>query len=120
MSSQKEIFLTTVISPFLCTLAFSSLSTIPERGGHTNFQYANVHVRPEVGNAVFFSYIDPATNMTDTGLTTHSGCPVFEGEKKIITQWVRFGVSTETPWDSFNTCKYLYYFWVCEKVLFGN
>lgn len=39
---------------------------IPEKGGHTNFQNANVHVKPEVRNAIFFSYIDPATNLTDT------------------------------------------------------
>ncbi len=38
---------------------------IPVTGGHTNFQNANVHVKPDVGSAIFFSYIDPATNMTD-------------------------------------------------------
>lgn len=39
----------------------------------------------------------------DNGFTEHSGCPVIEGEKKIVTQWVRYGVSEEYPWDSFNT-----------------
>ena len=39
----------------------------------------------------------------DTGFTEHSGCPVFEGEKKIVTQWIRLGVDEENPWDSFNT-----------------
>lgn len=39
----------------------------------------------------------------DTGFTEHSGCPVFEGEKKIVTQWIRLGVDDENPWDSFNT-----------------
>ena len=39
----------------------------------------------------------------DTGFTEHSGCPVYEGEKKIVTQWVRLGVDQENPWDSFNT-----------------
>lgn len=38
---------------------------IPEKGGHTNFQNANVHIKPEVGSAIFFSYIDPVTNITD-------------------------------------------------------
>jgi hypothetical protein len=38
---------------------------IPARGGHTNFQNANVHVKPEVGSAIFFSYIDPDTKETD-------------------------------------------------------
>jgi hypothetical protein len=68
---------------------------------------ANVHIKPEAGSAIFFSYIDPKTNITDNGLTTHSGCPVYEGEKKIITQWVRFGVDSKTPHSSFNTCKLL-------------
>mmetsp|Transcript_24485 Transcript_24485/g.50515 ORF Transcript_24485/g.50515 Transcript_24485/m.50515 type:complete len:477 (+) Transcript_24485:91-1521(+) len=77
--------------------------TIPEKGGFTNFQNSNVHVKPNSGSAVFFSYFDPLTNVTDNGLTQHSGCPVYEGEKKIITQWVRYGVSTETPHDAFNT-----------------
>jgi len=77
--------------------------TIPEQGGFTNFQNANVHVRPNSGSAVFFSYFNPLTNVTDNGLTQHSGCPVYEGEKKIITQWVRYGVSSETPHNAFNT-----------------
>ena len=54
-------------------------------------------------SAIFFSYIDPETKLMDTGFTEHSGCPVFEGEKKIVTQWIRLGVDDENPWDSFNT-----------------
>jgi hypothetical protein len=81
--------------------------TIPEKGGHTNFQNADVHVKPEVGSGLFFSYIDPATNGTDFGFTQHSGCPVYEGEKKIITQWVRYGVDAQTSRGSFNTCKFV-------------
>jgi hypothetical protein len=81
--------------------------TIPEKGGHTNFQNAGIHVKPEVGSGLFFSYIDPATNGTDLGFTQHSGCPVYEGEKKIITQWVRYGVDAQTSHGSFNTCKFV-------------
>lgn len=77
--------------------------TIPEKGGFTNFQNANVHVKPNSGSAVFFSYFDPVSNLTDNGLTQHSGCPVYEGEKKIITQWVRYGVNSKTPYSAFNT-----------------
>jgi len=77
--------------------------TLPSQGGFTNFQNANVHVRPNSGSAVFFSYMDPLTNITDNGLTQHSGCPVYEGKKRIITQWVRYGVSRETPHHAFNT-----------------
>eukprot|EP00533_Pseudo-nitzschia_delicatissima_P002270 CAMPEP_0116086704 /NCGR_PEP_ID=MMETSP0327-20121206/4992_1 /TAXON_ID=44447 /ORGANISM="Pseudo-nitzschia delicatissima, Strain B596" /LENGTH=480 /DNA_ID=CAMNT_0003577763 /DNA_START=36 /DNA_END=1478 /DNA_ORIENTATION=- len=76
---------------------------LPQQGGFTNFQNANVHVRPQAGDAVFFSYFDPLTNVTDFGLTQHSGCPVYEGEKKIITQWVRYGVSRQKPHSAFNT-----------------
>lgn len=54
-------------------------------------------------SAVFFSYIDPETKLMDTGFTEHSGCPVFSGEKKIVTQWIRLGVDEENPWDAFNT-----------------
>jgi len=77
--------------------------TLPKQGGFTNFQNANVHVRPNSGSAVFFSYFNPLTNVTDNGLTQHSGCPVYDGEKKIITQWVRYGVSQATPHGAFNT-----------------
>lgn len=77
--------------------------SVPEHGGHTNFRNSGVHVKPVTGNAVFFSYFDPITRRMDTGFTEHSGCPVFEGEKKIVTQWIRYGVDTENPWDSFNT-----------------
>ena len=55
------------------------------------------------GSATFFSYIDTDTMKMDTGFTEHSGCPVLEGEKKIVTQWVRLGVDDDNPWNSFNT-----------------
>lgn len=74
-----------------------------DEGGHTNFRNAGVHVKPERGNAIFFSYIDPQTKVMDTGFTEHSGCPVFAGSKKIVTQWIRLGVDHDNPWDSFNT-----------------
>lgn len=76
---------------------------VAERGGHTNFRNAGVHIKSEPHNAIFFSYIDPATLTMDTGFTEHSGCPVFEGEKKIVTQWIRLGVDDENPWTAFNT-----------------
>lgn len=72
-------------------------------GGHTNFRNAGVHVKPVPHDAIFFSYIDPATLIMDTGFTEHSGCPVYEGEKKIVTQWIRLGVTDEEPWTAFNT-----------------
>jgi len=77
--------------------------TVPEMGGATNFRKSGLHVVPEEGSATFFSYVDPETMMMDNGFTEHSGCPVIEGEKKIVTQWVRAGVDRENPWNSFNT-----------------
>jgi len=76
---------------------------IPEVGGATNFRNSGVHIKPKQYAATFFSYIDPETMKMDSGLTEHSGCPVVEGEKKIVTQWVRLGVDNENPWNSFNT-----------------
>ena len=69
----------------------------------TNFRNSGVHIKPEPGAGIFFSYIDPETRLMDKGFTEHSGCPVYEGTKRIVTQWVRYGVDTENPWDSFNT-----------------
>jgi len=77
--------------------------TIPEIGGATNFRNAGIHIKPKVGSGTFFSYIDPETMRMDLGFTEHSGCPVIQGEKKIVTQWIRLGVDDENPWDSFNT-----------------
>mmetsp|Transcript_7969 Transcript_7969/g.18446 ORF Transcript_7969/g.18446 Transcript_7969/m.18446 type:complete len:266 (+) Transcript_7969:1589-2386(+) len=74
--------------------------TVPKRGGATNFQHAGVHVRPETGAAAFFSYLDNDKHTMDTGWTSHSGCPVIEGEKKIAVHWMRLGVDAENPWDS--------------------
>jgi hypothetical protein len=47
--------------------------------------------------------MNPESQMMDRGFTEHSGCPVYEGEKKIVTQWIRYGVDVENPWNSFNT-----------------
>lgn len=76
--------------------------TIPMKGGATNFPYAGVHVVPKLGAATFFSYIGFDDLINDKGFTTHSGCPVYEGEKKIVTQWVRYGVDDKHPWDSYD------------------
>lgn len=77
--------------------------TVPSKGGATNFKNVAAHVKPEFGAGVFFSYMNPDTKVMDTGWTTHSGCPVLEGTKRIVVHWMRVGVSTDEPWDSFNT-----------------
>jgi len=76
---------------------------VPEVGGGTNFQNSNVFVKPEAGAAAFFSYMDPKTGDHESGFTSHSGCPVLVGTKRIAVQWMRVGVDTENPWDSFDT-----------------
>lgn len=50
----------------------------------------------------------------DNGFTEHSGCPVYEGEKKIVTQWIRLGVDDENPWDSFNTRECSFVLWIAN------
>ena len=77
---------------------------VPEIGGATQFGNVGIHIKPKVGMATFFSYMGPDKRM-DNGFTMHSGCPVLKGNKKIVTQWMRYGVSNENPWSSFNTRK---------------
>lgn len=75
---------------------------VPEVGGATQFRNSGIHLEPKPGMATFFSYMG-SDGIMDKSFTEHSGCPVLKGEKKIVTQWMRKGVSTERPWDSFNT-----------------
>jgi hypothetical protein len=76
---------------------------VPELGGATNFQNSNVYVKPKLGAAAFFSYLDPKSYLHEQGFTTHSGCPVLLGTKRIAVQWMRIGVDNDNPWDSFDT-----------------
>jgi hypothetical protein len=76
-------------------------SQIAEDGGHTNFKNVGVHVAPKQGDALFFSYFDPHSRIMDTGFTMHSGCPVYKGDKKIVTQWIRLGVDADHPANYF-------------------
>jgi len=75
---------------------------VPETGGETNFRNSNVHLRPEKGSAIFFSYMG-SDEIMDSGFTEHSDCPVIEGDKFITMQWMRYGVDAANPWDSFDT-----------------
>jgi prolyl 4-hydroxylase len=59
----------------------------PRRGGATVFPDVNLEVAPVKGNAVFFSYDRPHP-MTRS---LHGGAPVFEGEKRVATKWLREG-----------------------------
>lgn len=57
----------------------------PLRGGATTFPDAGLEVAAVRGNAVFFSYerAHPCTR------TLHAGAPVIEGEKWVLTRWLR-------------------------------
>ena len=63
---------------------------------------ARVAVAPRAGDAVFFSYLDAASGRMDVGHTLHSGCPVVEGDKWVLTLWFRKGVSAAEPWERFD------------------
>lgn len=41
--------------------------TVPKLGGHTNFRNTGVHIKPETGSGLFFSYIDTDTHVMDSG-----------------------------------------------------
>lgn len=75
---------------------------VPEIGGATTFTNADVFVKAQPGQAVFFSYKNNKNNRMDEKLTEHSGCPVIQGEKWIATAWLREGVSAEHPSDAFD------------------
>jgi prolyl 4-hydroxylase len=57
----------------------------PPKGGATVFPDLNLEIAPIKGHAVFFSY-DRAHPMTKT---LHGGAPVLQGEKWVITKWLR-------------------------------
>ena len=74
---------------------------VADVGGGTTFTNSDIFLKPNKGMATFFSYKGP-DGMMDDGLTTHSGCPVLEGEKWITTAWMREGVSLEEPESFFD------------------
>lgn len=59
----------------------------PLRGGATTFPDARFEVAAVKGNAVFFAYDRPHP-MTGS---LHAGAPVIEGEKWVVTKWLRVG-----------------------------
>ena len=67
-------------------------------GGGTAFPNANVHVVPKKGQAVYFHFRGPEPDgVVEDWHTEHSGCPVKSGEKWVVTQWLRDGVSKQFP-----------------------
>ena len=71
---------------------------VADRGGATSFPNAGVHVRPVRGQAVYFHFRGPSQrDVMEDWHTEHSGCPVDEGEKWVVTQWLRDGVTAAKP-----------------------
>lgn len=63
-----------------------------EAGGSTVFPEIGLDVLPRKGNAIFFSYANPAGDLDP--LSLHGGSPVAGGEKWIATKWLRLGEYT--------------------------
>ena len=75
---------------------------VPKLGGATTFSNARVSVKPKALDAVLFSYLDDDTGTMDTGHTVHSGCPVIDGEKWVMTLWMRKGVHEDDTWSQYD------------------
>ena len=62
------------------------LNDVPN-GGETYFPNAGISVAVKQGNAVYFRYMNGQRELDP--LTLHGGAPVLDGEKWIMTKWVR-------------------------------
>lgn len=69
----------------VCTLIVY-LNTVDE-GGETVFPKLNLKFKAVQGNALYFSYAN-SKNEIDR-MTLHGGAPVMQGEKWIMTKWMR-------------------------------
>jgi prolyl 4-hydroxylase len=58
-----------------------------EEGGETDFPEINAKFKPKKGMAIFWSHFD--SNGKENPASLHAGLPVIEGEKIIITKWLR-------------------------------
>ena len=62
--------------------------TSVEAGGHTIFPQAGIHVKPEIGSALYWFNFGPYSNYDSRVI--HSGCPVLFGNKWIANKWVKW------------------------------
>jgi prolyl 4-hydroxylase len=62
------------------------LNTV-EEGGETVFPKLNLKFKPVQGDALYFAYAD--TNNELDRMTLHGGAPVLQGNKWIMTKWMR-------------------------------
>ncbi len=59
----------------------------PESGGQTHFPLAGLSIAPKKGKAILFYNVDDLGHIDEMSL--HAGRPVVDGEKWIITRWLR-------------------------------
>ena len=65
-------------------------------GGNTVFPFLGISVAPKVGTALVWQNI--RTDETRINETSHAGCPVIIGNKKIATKWINYaGQFLNTP-----------------------
>ena len=89
---------------------------VPDYGGATTFTKSNVRIVGEAGDAVWFTYakisypegggtgdVGDYSGVQDNGYSEHSGCPVYAGRKRIVTQWMRKGVGDGVEWTDYDT-----------------
>ena len=58
----------------------------PKKGGYTRFKKLDINIKPETGKLLLFSNVIKGTNKINEK-SLHSGLPVEEGEKWILTCW---------------------------------
>ena len=58
----------------------------PKAGGETRFDVPGINIEPEIGKLAIFRNVLDKTNKMDPN-SSHSGLPVLEGEKWILTMW---------------------------------
>lgn len=63
------------------------LNDVP-KGGSTYFPGLNVSIKPRKGSAVYFVFADGQGGLDPQ--TLHAGAPVLDGEKWIMTKWMRY------------------------------
>ena len=62
------------------------LNDVPA-GGATDFPALGLQVAPRRGNAVYFEYANQRGQLDHA--TLHAGTPVEQGEKWVLTKWMR-------------------------------